>query len=201
MYGAVVSEQARPWRQLLKGAAGFAIGLTIWLTLTPAYNRALALTARGMLAVIQREPAPEFRQKGREVLVIRPDVPARSSRPGIPLYDLTFNIVLLTTLFAVNRKTFSDVNVKGFLIAIAVLFVTHVLALTIWTRQLYVSWFGTLSANDYGDMSRLFWTRTVLFYRLVAQFAIPVLLWWLLSRERPAAANVAPRKLPRSAKR
>ena len=179
-----MSEQAHPWRQLLKGAAGFAIGLVVWLTLTPAYNRALAFSARGLLAVIQREPAPEFRQKGREVLVIRPDVAPRSSRPGIPLYDLTFNIVLLTTLFAVNKKSFGDGNVKGFLIAIAVLFLTHVLALTIWTRQLYVSWFGELSANDYGDLSRLLWTRAVLFYRIVAQFAIPVLLWWLLSDKR-----------------
>jgi len=193
-----VSEQAPNWRQLAKGAAGFLIGLAIWLVLTPVYNKAIAFGARGLLAIIQREPAPDFRPKGREVLVIRSDVPAGSPRPGIPLYDLTFNIVLLTTLFAVSKRPLGDANVKGFLIAIVILFFTHVLALTIWTKELYASWFGDLSATGYSDLSRLIWTRSVLFYRIVGQFAIPVVLWLLLSRSVSAPPKVPGKRSRRS---
>lgn len=193
-----MSERARRWQQLGKAAAGFAIGLAVWLALTPAYNRAVAFGARGVLALIQSEPAPEFRSKGREVLVIRSDVPPGSSRPGIPLYDLTFNIVLLTTLFAVNTRPFGDHNVKTFLLAAAILFLSHVLGLTFWTKDLYASWFGSLSQKEYGETSRLLWSRAVLFYRIIGQFAIPVLLWWLLRVETSDAVPARDSRRKRS---
>ncbi|HEY0593235.1 MAG TPA: hypothetical protein VGF40_15795 [Thermoanaerobaculia bacterium] len=122
----------------------------------------------------------DLRVDGRQVLVYRSDVPPGSARPGIPVYDLTFNVILLSVLFALDRRPLSNRNVGMFLLALLILFPTHVLALLAWVQDLYATRFGFISRR-YSDLERSLWANAVYFYRLIGQFAIPLILRWSLA--------------------
>ncbi|HUP65167.1 MAG TPA: hypothetical protein VM557_07795 [Thermoanaerobaculia bacterium] len=168
---------------LLRGVAGFALGLAIWVGLTQPYNRLLAGSAERLLWLFEDPNRTDLRNDGRQVIVYRADVRPGSGRPGIPLYDLTFNVILLTVLFAFDRRPLSSRNVGLYLLSLAILFPTHVLALIAWVQELYATRFGSISAR-YSDLERSLWANAVFFYRLVGQFAIPLILRWSLAPER-----------------
>lgn len=167
-------------RLLLKGVAGFLLGFALWAGLTTPYNRALAASAEGVVRLFEDPNRTDLRVDGRQVLVYRSDVPPGSTRPGIPVYDLTFNVILLSILFALDRRPLSNRNVGMFLLALMILFPTHVLALIAWVQDLYATRFGFISQR-YSDLERSLWANAVYFYRLVGQFAIPLILRWSLT--------------------
>jgi hypothetical protein len=175
-------------RPLLRGVAGFALGFALWAGLTQPYNRALAATAEGIVRIFEEPNRTDLRVDGRQVLVYRSDVPPGSTRPGIPLYDLTFNVILLAVLFALDRRPLSNRNVGMFLLALAILFPTHVLALIAWVQDLYASRFGPISAR-YSDLERSLWSNGVYFYRLVGQFAVPIILRWSMVGEEAGGSR------------
>jgi len=117
-----------------------------------------------------------LRLKGREVLVFARDAGSRANRPGIPLYDLTFNVVLLTTLFASNRRWFETRNVVGFILSLLLLMSSHLFALIAYVQDVYAS--GLAGPRQVSPAARSLWSYAVYFYRLVGQFAIPLILWW-----------------------
>ncbi len=173
-------------RPLLKGVAGFLLGFAIWGGLTLPYNRLLAATAERAIQVFESPNRTDLRTKGREILIYRADVPGGSSRPGIPVYDLTFNVILLTVLFAVDRRPLANRNVAAYGVALLILFPTHVLALVAWTQDLYATRFGAIS-DRYSPFERSLWANAIYFYRLLGQFAIPLVLRWLLAPDPTAA--------------
>ncbi|HVR42186.1 MAG TPA: hypothetical protein VMS56_01975 [Thermoanaerobaculia bacterium] len=170
-------------RLLLRGLVGFALGFALWAGLTEPYNRLVAASAEGVMWLFEDPNRTELRPDGRQVVIYRSDVPAGSKRPGVPLYDLTFNVILLTVLFALDRRPFSDRNVGMVLLSLLILFSTHVLALIAWVQDLYASAFGGAISERYSDLERSVWTNAILFYRLVGQFAIPLILRWSLTPE------------------
>ena len=178
-------------RLLLRGLAGFTLGFALWAGLTEPYNRLVAASAEGMVRLFEDPNRTELRPDGRQVVIYRSDVPAGSNRPGVPLYDLTFNVILLTVLFALDRRPFSSRNVGMFLLGLLILFPTHVLALIAWIQDLYASSFGGAISERYSDLERSVWTNALLFYRLVGQFAIPLILRWSLMPEE-GDAHLAP---------
>lgn len=173
-------------RPLLKGLAGFTLGFALWAGLTHPYNRVVAASAAGIVRMFEDPNRTDLRAEEREILVVRSDVPPGSSRPGIPLYDLTFNVILLTVLFAIDPHPLSNRNVGRFALALLILFPTHVFALVAWTQDLYASRFGPISAL-YSDFERSLWANAVFFYRIVGQFAIPLILRWSLMPEEGGA--------------
>ena len=165
---------------LLRGVAGFVLGFALWAGLTQPYNRLLASSAGGLIRLFEHPDRTELRAEGKQVLVYRSDVPPGSTRPGIPAYDLTFNVILLAVLFAVDPHPLSNRNVGFFAVAIAILIPTHVLALVAWVQDLYASRFGPISER-YSGAERALWANGLYFYRLVGQFAIPLILRWSLT--------------------
>ncbi len=186
-------------RPLLKGVAGFLLGFAIWGGLTLPYNRLLAATAERAIHAFESPNRTDLRPKGKEVLVYRSDVPAGSARPGIPVYDLTFNVILLTVLFAVDRRPLANRNAAAYGAALLILFPTHVLALVAWTQDLYATRFGAIS-DRYSPFERSLWANAIYFYRLLGQFAIPLVLRWLLGSDPAGALETSEpgrRKRPR----
>lgn len=167
-------------RPLVRGIAGFLLGFALWAGLTLPYNRLLAFSAESAIRLFEDPNRTALRLDGKQVIVYRSDVPPGTTRPGIPLYDLTFNVILLTILFAVDRHPFSNRNVALYLLALLILFPTHVLALIAWVQDLYASRFGPISEH-YSGLERSLWANAVYFYRLVGQFAIPLILRWSLA--------------------
>lgn len=180
------------FRLLLRGLVGFALGFALWAGLTEPYNRLVAVSAEGVVRLFEVPNRTELRADGKQVVIYRSDVPAGSKRPGIPLHDLTFNVILLTVLFALDRRPFSNRNVGMYVVSLLILFPTHVFALIAWVQDLYASGFGGAISARYSDLEKSVWTNSILFYRVVGQFGIPLILRWSLTPEGSDADPSAP---------
>jgi len=154
----------------------------LWVALTPGYNAFLARAAQMTLRTFESPDITMLRLKGREVLVFAQDAGRRANRPGIPLYDLTFNVVLLTTLFATNRRWFETRNVVAFLLSLLLLMSSHLFALIAYIQDVYAS--GLAGPRQFSALARSFWKYAIYFYRLLGQFALPLVLWWTFTEKR-----------------
>jgi hypothetical protein len=182
------------WRTALRAIAGFLAGLVMWIFLTPVYDKAVAAGAQAVMRVFENPKVTRLRPaEDNHVTVDRADFDPRSKRPGIPVRDLTFNIALLTALFAVSKRPFSDRNIGGFLLALLALYVTHVFGTICEVMAIYVARLGMWSTVHYSDLERNVWGVLNHFYRLVLMYAIAFALWWIF-RDPATEAAPAPAK-------
>lgn len=166
-------------RSALRGLAGFAAGVVVWVLLTPVYDRVLATAAQAVLHAFEKPNVTRLRP-GRDhyTTVDRLDFDPRSKRPAIPIRDLTFNFVLLAALFAASERPLSDRNVTAFLAASALLFPTHVAAVVAEVMSIYVAKLGRWSDVHHTALERNVWGVASHFYRLVLMYAIAFAIWW-----------------------
>lgn len=178
-----------PLPLVAKGAVGFLLGLGLWAGFAGIYSDFIATAAQPLLRLMERPAVTRLVPDGSTIIVNRDDFPRSSPRPQLPLNDLTFNVILLTTLFATERSPLSTRNVTRFLAACLVLAVTHVLAFVATVESVYALQLGPWSAAHYGPISRNFWSGAAHFYRIVGLYGIAFLLWWMLrpGAEVPAA--------------
>lgn len=168
------------WRTVLKALAGFLVGLAIWVFLTPAYDPFIAAGAEKVMRAFENPKVTRLKMaEDKFVTVDRADFDPRSKRPAIPIKDLTFNIALLTALFAASKRPFSDRNILGFLISLVILAATHVLGTVAEVMSIYVAKLGMWSTVHYSDFERNIWGVLNHFYRLVLMYAIAFALWWI----------------------
>lgn len=180
------------WRLAVKALAGFAAGLALWVFLSPVYDRTIASVAAATMRAFEKPPVTRLRlAKDNFITVDRADFDPRSQRPAIPLRDLTFNVILLTALFAASKRTFSDRNIGGFIAAVVILALTHVLGAIAEVMSIYVAKLGMWSTVHYSDAQRTFWGVANHFYRLVLMYAIAFALWWVF-RDRAEAGPARP---------
>ena len=180
------------WRTALRAIAGFLAGLAIWIFLTPAYDRVIAAGAQAVIRTFENPKVTRLRPaKDNFVTIDRSDFDPRSKRPAIPIRDLTFNIALLTALFAVSKRPFSDRNIGGFLVALVLLAMTHIFGTIAEVMAIYVAKLGMWSTVHYSDLERNVWGVINHFYRLVLMYAIAFALWWIF---RDPAAEATPAK-------
>ena len=177
------------WRTALRALAGFAAGLAIYVLITPLYDTFIASVTEKAIHLLEDPNVTRLRRApDGNVTVDRRDFDPQSKRPGIPLRDLTFNFVLLTTLFAVSKRPFSDRNMGGFVIACAILAVTHVFGAVAEVMSIYALQLGMWSTVNFSDFERNLWGLASHFYRLVLMYAVAFALWWLLRGPDTAAA-------------
>lgn len=167
------------WPNLAKGATGFLLGLVFWWALSSPYARLLASLSEPLIRIAERPPVTRLIPRGTELTIDRTDFPRASPRPGLLLMDLTANIILLTTLFAVNRQPLSDRNIRGLLLASLVLVVVHVAAVVMNVQSIYALRLGPWSERNYGSVARNFWGASAHFYSLIGAFGAGFALWWL----------------------
>lgn len=187
------------WRLALKGFAGFVAGVALWAFLTPVYDRVIAASAEKLLRAFEKPPVTRLRpQEDNHTTVDREDFDRRSKqRPAMPIRDLTFNIALLTALFAASRRTFSDRNMGGFVLAAVCLALTHVLGTVAEVMSIYVAKLGMWSTVHYSPLERNVWGVLNHFYRLVLMYAIAFALWWIFRDPGTAAPAVTAKKKKR----
>ena len=167
------------WRTALKAFAGFLVGLAMWILLTPAYDRVVSAGAQAVLRTFEKPKVTRLRPAADNfVTVDRADFDPRSKRPAIPMRDLTFNIALLTALFAASKRTFSDRNIGGFLLGLVLLTCTHIFGAVAEVMAIYVAKLGMWSTVHYSDLERNVWGVINHFYRLVLMYAFAFALWW-----------------------
>jgi len=167
----------------------------MWIFLTPAYDRVIAGGTQAVMRAFESPKVTRLRPaEDNFVTVDRADFDPRSKRPGIPIRDLTFNIALLTALFAASKRTFSDRNIGGFLVALVLLAATHVFGAICEVMAIYVAKLGMWSTVHYTDFERNVWGVLNHFYRLVLMYAFAFALWWVF---RDAAAEPSAKKKKR----
>jgi hypothetical protein len=180
------------WPSLVKGATGFLIGLAFWWAFSVPYARLLAALSEPVIRIAERPPVTRLIPAETEMTIDRTDFPRASPRPGLRLMDLTFNILLLTTLFAVNPQPLSTRNISGFLLAGLALVLVHVAAVVANVQSIYALRLGPWSERHYGAVARNFWGAAAHFYTVVGVFGAAFALWWLfrppsaLSSKRPS---------------
>jgi hypothetical protein len=168
----------------VRGTIGFFLGLLLWWSLSSAYAQLLAAVSEPLIRVSERPAVTRLIPNGNELTIDRSDFPRSSPRPGLRLMDLTFNVILLTTLFAANRHPWRDRNMRGLMLAFLILFAVHVVAVIVNVESIYALRLGGWSSFHYGAVARNFWGAAAHFYTLVGSFGVSFALWWLL---RPAA--------------
>jgi len=173
------------WPRLAKGATGFLLGLTFWWAMSNPYARLLSSLCEPLIRMGERPPVTHLIAGGTELTIDRSDFPRSSPRPGLPLMDLTANVILLATLFAVNRRPLRDRNVAGLLIASLVLVVVHVIAVVMNVESIYALRLGPWSEQNYGPLARNFWGAGAHFYSLIGAFGAAFALWWLFRPSNP----------------
>ena len=177
------------WPRVAKGAAGFLLGLVFWWALAFPYARLLAFLSEPVIRMTERPPVTRVIADGTELTIDRADFPRDSPRPGLLLMDLTANFIVLTTLFAVNRRPLSDRNVSGVLLASLALIVVHVAAVVVNVESIYALRLGAWSDRHYGPVARNIWGAGAHFYSLIGAFGASFALWWLFRPSPPSAAN------------
>jgi hypothetical protein len=167
------------WPSLAKGAAGFLAGFILWWALSSPYARFLASVSETLMRFAERPPVTRLAADGTELAIDRDDFPRASPRPGLLLTDLTANIIVLTTLFAVARHPLSDRNIVGLLLASLSLVVVHVIAVIVNIQSIYALRLGAWSERNYGPVARNLWGAGAHFYSVVGVFGTAFALWWL----------------------
>jgi hypothetical protein len=165
-----------------KGAAGFLVALAVWFGLSTPYTRLLAALSEAVVRVAERPAVTSITPVGTLMVVDRTDFPASpSSRQlAVESTDITFNFILLVTLFAASGHALSDRNVFGFVGAVFALVLVHVAAVVSFVKADYVSSYGVWSASHYGWVARHLWEAAPYFYSVVGVHGAAFALWWLL---------------------
>jgi hypothetical protein len=185
------------WPILGKGAAGFILGVCLWWTMAIPYARLVSALTEPLLRAAEHVPVTRLIANGGEITIDRSDFPASSPRPALALAQVTSNIILLTTLFSVNRKALSDRNVAGLLLACVSLVAVHVAAVAVNVQSIYALRLGPWSRANYGTFARNFWGAGAHCYSVVGSFGAAFVLWWLF---RPSPLDAAVRRPQRRAR-
>jgi hypothetical protein len=180
------------WPKLIKGAIGLLIGIGFWFAFSTPYARVLAGLSEPLIRIAERPRVTRLVPVGSEMTIERTDFPRASPRPGLRLMDITFNIMLLSSLFAVSAQPFGNRNLTGLLVASLILVLVHVAAVIANVQSIYALKLGPWSEQHYGAVARNLWGAAAHFYSVVGAFGAPFALWWLL---RPPVGS-KPQKLP-----
>ena len=159
--------------RVLRFVAALIVAAVAWYQLTPLYDRALAAVASPLLKIDRRFAGAQVAAVDRIIRVSR-GVPSAD----IPAGELTYNVILLTALFASNRRPLRDRNVVAFFKSAGIVVALHVIGVLLSVESTYAAQMGEWSAGHYGAFARYVWVYSEIFYRLVGMFGVVFLCWW-----------------------
>jgi hypothetical protein len=165
----------------LRFAAGLALGVWIWWAATPVYNHVLA-PATQLLVHVDRRLADAVLVPQERKIFVTSATPLPTAT--MPADQLTYNVILLLALFAMNDRPWRIGNVRGLAIALVILFVSHCIGLLISIESTYAVRQGVWSEQHYGDAAANFWLTSELVFRIVGMFGVVFAAWWALSHSK-----------------
>lgn len=150
------------------------------------YTRLLASLSEAVVRLGERPPVTTITPQGTVMIVDRRDFPPPpGGRLGVESTDITFNLILLITLFAASNAALSDRNVFGFAGAAVALVFVHVAAVASFVEAYYAVSFGSWSTAHYGFVAQHFWGAAPYFYSVVGVYGFAIALWWLFRPSQP----------------
>ena len=159
--------------RVLRFAAALIVAAFAWYQLTPFYDGVLAAVASPLLKIDRRFAGARVAAVER-ILRVSGSVPSAD----IPAGELTYNVILLTALFAANRRPLRDRNVAAFLKSAALVAALHVAGVLLSVESTYSVRLGDWSAAHYGTFARYVWLYAEIFYRLIGMFGVVFVCWW-----------------------
>jgi hypothetical protein len=166
-------------RNALRFAAGAALTTFLWIAAIPSYNSVLATAAEPLLWLDARVSGADVEEMGERIHARGGDRRPELPRVIIQADQLTYNVILFAGLYATNRNLFRHRAWRRLLIALAVLFATHILAVAVSLESTYATKLGDWSEKNYSDRWQDFWTAAEFAYRLAGMFGIAFACWWL----------------------
>jgi hypothetical protein len=159
--------------KLLRFAAAFILSMMLWWYATPYYNAFLSRAAEPLVRMDSRLRTADLTALGRNVIV--------TGMPTMrfPADQLTYNVVLFIALFATIPGLFSKRALKMFAICMAILVVTHIIALAVSIESTSATQLADWSESHFSDFEQDFWTAAEYVYRLAGMFGISFALWWV----------------------
>ena len=181
----------RALQRIVRTAIGFAVGLAFWAGFTAPYASALAALTEPIVRAFESRAVTRLEAAGKEIVIDRSDLAARSAKPAIATGELSVNVILLVALFASNTRWWSNRNVAGAAMAVLLLLPVHVAALIVNIESIYALRMGPWSDANYGAFERNLWGTAAHFYSFVGAIATAFILWWALS-EKPISRQLVP---------
>jgi len=164
------------WRQAAKFAAGFAAGMWLWFAGAPAWNEVLCRFVQPLLRIDHRFAGATLLTFDR---IVRITSPTALPVAHVPADLLTYNIILLIALFAMNDRPWRFANLRAAAISFVVVALAHVAGLLIAIESTYALRLGAWSEQNYGSFAQDFWLFAELFYRVVGMFGLVFACWFV----------------------
>jgi hypothetical protein len=166
------------WQTPLKFLLGAIAGTLLWWHAAPQYDQFVARCGAVVLRADARLRDIDAAERDRWTLLRS----ASGAFPTalIPTDQLTYNVILFIALLATRRGLLRRRNLRVAVAGIVVMFVVHVLAFAIVSESTYSMAQGQWSDRHYDELAQNAWLYAAMFYRLIAMFAVPFGVWWLL---------------------
>jgi hypothetical protein len=155
----------------------FFLILPLWFILTPAYNRLLASSANIVLPFTEDPHVNTLVGWKHNILIVRSNTPFTEGMKvhGFTGYLTHSNLILLVALVLAPRQIEGWRRCKMLAIALAILFVIHVLYLVIG-----VKFFAQPELEALQSRAGRLYVWGVNFYLSMASQLLPVLIWMAL---------------------
>ena len=153
---------------------GLAAGALLWWYLTPLYNQPVAALGTPLIRIDKRLRDMEWVPRDR-VIQLR-SIGGYFPPATIFVEHLTYNIVPFTALAATQRRLLRDRGMRRLALAIAILFVSHVLAFVCISFSIYAAQQGDWS-DVYGPAETRFWSTAAYFLGVVGTLAMAFVGW------------------------
>jgi hypothetical protein len=157
----------------------FVLALPLWFLITPAYNRLLASSVNLLLSLGEEPRVTTLVGWKHFVVIVRLETPVTNKKrlQGFNGYLTHFNLILMVALVLAPRQIEWRRRCKILGIALAILFLIHVLYLLTG-----VKFFQQPDLEAFQSPAGRLYVWGVNFYLSVASQLLPVLLWMVLYR-------------------
>lgn len=175
----------------------FFLILPLWFVVAPAYNRLLASSANIVLPFTEDPHVNTLVGWKHDILIVRSNTPFTEGMKvqGFTAYLTHFNLILLVALVLAPRQIEGWRRCKILAIALAILFLIHVLYLVVG-----VKYFAQPELEAFQSPAGRLYVWGVNFYLSIAAQVLPVLIWmalyWTMSGV-PKTKDTEPRAVAR----
>jgi len=164
-------------RFLRRLPAAIVAAAAIWVAVKRPYNEALCWMTQTVARQTEYPAAAVVQADGDYAILGRTDFRADSGRLRISLTQIQFNLIPLLALTFALPGWHRRGTRQSLLAALALLAVSHLLALFLHLKCLYAFSLGDWSDANYGLFGRNLYGGLRYFFDIPVTFCLPLLLW------------------------
>jgi hypothetical protein len=171
------AERAPHNRFLLRLPVALLAALALWLVLRPIIDSAVAGLAETLIRAFEYPRVTRLVVDDHRAQVRRSDFRTDSKIPAVALTDITFNTIVLLSLYLALPRPLSRRQLERLFMGACVLYLTQALNLVFHVKTLYALGLGEWSQQQYSDLARNVFGFLRYFTDLPGRFSFPFLIW------------------------